>query len=92
MFYIRRMHNAYGWEPYCGRGYGYGLRRGYGYRHFYEDDKAHLEFAKKELELRLEYLSKELEAHPDDADLNFAKRDIENRISYINDLIAKATK
>ncbi|MGC8789768.1 hypothetical protein [Caldisericum sp.] len=58
MFYIRRMHNAYGWEPYCGRGYGYGLRRGYGYRHFYEDDKAHLEFAKKELELRLEYLSK----------------------------------
>lgn len=82
-------------EPYFGRGFGFGRGYGFGhgFRHHYcRDDKAHLEFVKKELELRLEYISKEIEEHPDDPELNFIKRGIENRITYISDLIAKASK
>ncbi len=87
-------------EPYFGRGFGIGFRHGFGrgfgighgFIHRYLDDKTELEFAKKELELRLEYVSKELANHLDDLELNFMKREIENRISYIEGLIAKAEK
>lgn len=83
-------------EPYFGRGFGVGLRHGFGIGHHfinrYLDDKTELEFVKKELELKLEYVSKGLANHPDDLELNFMKREIENRISYIEGLIEKAKK
>jgi hypothetical protein len=99
MFYRGRMRNCEE-EPRFGRGYehpyGYGSGTGFGYGHGFgyygRYDKDHLEFAKKELELRLEYLTKEIANHPDDPELNFEKREIENKISYIGDLIAKAEK
>ncbi|MGB9843978.1 MAG: hypothetical protein ACPLN1_06525 [Caldisericia bacterium] len=84
--YFRR-----GFNPKC-KDFGYKFHRGYGYRNFFKDDKTHLEFAKKELELRLEYLSKELEVDPDDPELKFAKREVENRIAYIEDLLNKVVK
>ncbi|BAL81518.1 DUF5320 domain-containing protein [Caldisericum exile] len=90
--------------PYRRFGYGLGCFKGfapfhkwhrgfgYGFGPYHIDDKERLEFAKKELELKLEYVSKELAVHPDDPDLNFEKRELENRISYINDLLTKLLK
>lgn len=82
----RRFGRGYG----LGRGYGFGP--GYGLRYIDEYDKDRLEFAKRELELRLEYVSKELATHPNDPNLSFVKKEIENRISYINDLLSSAGK
>ena len=79
-------------EPCCGRSFrhGYGLGHGLGYG--YAGDKSHLEFARKELENRLDYVNKELVAHTDDPELNFAKRELDNRLSYVGELLSKAVK
>jgi hypothetical protein len=79
----------YPYGGFCGpKWHKRGFFRGYGYGPYFAD-KDHLEFAKKELENRLDYVNKELAVHPNDPELTFERREIENRIDYINKLLSK---